>query len=571
MHTYIASSVIILLAAGAAAPATAAPFTGEPGSPPFADSPTWLAELDPESVEASTDKVYAVGPLTELEGLILSDDGTTARTVDVKTWMDERQADVRDGVQAANQDGALAAAPLHIDTYAEYDDRFVIHSVTEFDVLYPDVLSTHVPEFAGMYDPKPSFEGLSSEEAERVEGLVKEPDAYVEASAELSAAAEKGTRALYEAMADGKGVVRYTRNSVIYKPGKGPISTHVEDYKMPSSPEVFFESDEPDALTGGLHSDKPVASGSRATYEDVVIGWEEDWSAEDECRWDIGVGFVRVTYGVIAEAGLRLPYRLHGTLDPTSITGPNGTVEVEISTKVEPLDGSAALYERKGLDTWSGDEVRLALGAWFGAKVYALGIDWVHIRNPDEDDRTRGGDMRWDLINEGASFQSPLGDSDLSKRFVFDAEETGLEVSAAAILYAGLDLSVDTAVTADHVGFDLDLTELSDEQWRRSFRVQHGSEAERLFSFYQIPELAGTFDYGFEGDDPSARLGLDVSPGLRLVAGIDGSRIASWLGGMEWRTGWWDAEAIRIASIQLGATEGTEAHLDVVDGVRTID
>ncbi len=437
------------------------------------------------------------------------------------------------------------------DWFVEFDDRIVIHMSTTADVVLPDVVAKYVPGFAATYNPTADYNALSATEQLRIKAILANPGPYYSAQAPLSAALAGGdVEALTSAMLSGLGPVKVTSNLTVYKPGKHPLDPKVESERPgeyheipPRDPPLDpaqIESDlapPPNTATHGLADQRRV----------VVLGWDKSFAPENEERWDFLVGFVRVTYGMMLRATLRFPYESNLGMGPTSIDGP-GVVQVALAHSLIPMDASAADYVSAGQPGWSGDEASLVARVWLGAKVHVLGVDWIHIVNPDEDDRSVGGDLAFDLVNEGASFTSLLGEDNLSKTFSFPAEETGLQYGLS-IFSAGLDLRLKAVVEGDHVAYDMRSVGMSDITGRTDWSLRHSSRDARVFDLLQYPEAEGSF--GVVLDDFSSRYDLELTLGLRGVLEVELSDVCGCLNDWAWSSPWLEPATLRVASVEL--------------------
>ncbi len=537
---------------------------GAANAAPFKDTPDFVSKLDDDAIDASKDKVYARGDLADLEGKVLVSDGSMAYEVEVAEVLDAETKIIRAAFADAYASGAFSAKPTMTDSFVELEDRYILQLVTEADVTDPDVAAKHIPEFASTYAPGVTYHDLSKTIRGHIKGVAKDPSAYYTGRDDLSAALAKGDpELLTEAMFDGLGLLRVTSHLVIYKPGRGPIDSELRRLLQDESEEVDPMSEVDPAVVQMYleQAEETTASGRVAQSDFVALGWAYNFAPKNQHRWEMGVGFIRVNYGVVLRAGVRMPYEVNSRMDPVDIEGPDDVV-VGYTRSIEPIDASSNDYERAGLEGWSGDEASLVARAWFAGKVYLFGIDWVHIRGPNSDDPARGGDMTWDLVNYGEDYVAPLGRREVSDRMVFNHQDTGL---SAGVLYlsAGIDLGMRFGVGVDWVQYDMTTINMSDAEGDTRFRHRHTRDRGVSETFLQ--QGGDTGEYGVELSDFQGRYGLNLRPGLRAAVDIELSDISRVFGDWSWRSAWWEPVTWLDAGT-LGSID--DPVLDVVVGER---
>jgi hypothetical protein len=532
---------------------------------PFQNTPGFVSELDSDAIDASKDKVYASGDLAELKGTVLISDESTTYEVGVSELLDAETQIVRAAFSDAHAAGAFSAKPIMTDSFVELEDRYILQLVTEADVTDPYVAAKHIPEFASTHAPGATYDDLSKTIQGHIKDIASAPSAYYADRDDLATALAKGDpELLAEAMFDGLGLLRVTSNLVIYKPGRGPIDSKVSNLLLNASEEVDAMPEiDPAIVKMYLEDTKETTAGDSIAQQDIVaLGWVYSFCPENQHRWEMGVGFIRVSYGVVLRAGVRMPYKVRHTMDPINIEGP-GDVAVNYTHSIEPIDATANDYARAGLEQWSGDEASLVARAWVGGKVYLFGSSWVHIRRPNSDDPSVGGDMTWDLVNSGTDYIAPLDDQEISYRMVFNHQETGLSAEIG-FMSAGIDLGMYFGVVGDWVQYDIHTINMSDADGGTRFRSRHDTEHQIADTFLQ--HGGDTGEYGVELSDVQGRYSLILRPGIRASVNIELTAISGMFRDWYWASPWWEPLTYFVVSATLDGIN--DPVLDVVVGER---
>ncbi|MEL6341494.1 MAG: hypothetical protein AAFV53_00070 [Myxococcota bacterium] len=510
----------------------------------------WVAREDPEALDHITKGYVLSGPIAEFKAGLVSYGKTSKQLIMLAALEDQLAGADRDVFAAAEKTGAFASPVQTRDRYYLYDDRVVFHFVTRIDVKDPDVLASFVGKEYGLGSPMDAkdCQDLDKNEQTMLQDVIDEPGAYLSTLPGMAAPLASGDPAeVCAAMFSGVGEHTVSATAVVYLADQTLVDaddTLLDTWKTFSAVydrypfEPFVE-------------EPPIsyALGSTLQRTPLVFGWAEDASIEKEKRWGFRYGFVRISFGIVARLGIRFPYEQTVEMSPRLIVGDeDASVYHEIS--IEPVDGSSTFYENAGLEGWSGDEGTMVLRAWFGAKVRAIKRTWVHIRSPDANDRSRGGDCVWDLVNQGTSFTSPLDGRTVSYPLELPGSMTGLQVSAG-VLEAGVDLRLNFALSGDRIDSRVQL------RGQQSPRLEEGTgtlhdgyvmarHEDTLPTVFRATQTAAYQRYGYAFVGSSLYASASVRPGIRGYATVPLKRIWRRLPNLSKTTAWFEPVEIHL-------------------------
>jgi hypothetical protein len=559
MHTFF-------LLMGLLAPTAAA-------ASPFSDTPDWVSTLDPEWMQSTEGKVIASGDLKSLDRTLLAHGGVGSKMIDVGAMLTAAEEEFRAGARDAYSAGLLVAAPKLVDEYAEYDDRYVLHLSTEINVADSGLLYKYLPQLDGFYNPDVDGSLMTDAELGYAKDVLADPNAQLQAREDLQKALSAGDpQMLFEAMVDGNGVTRWTTETTVYKQGGGTHPDEVVDASefLASKPFDTPLIAQPAVMEMLETPTELLLKGSAEQEGVVIVGWAAESNPETKWRVSFGFGYLRIGYGFVARAGIRLPYEVHTAMSPSEISGDSTDIaQINVTTDLDAIDGDSATYTDQGLPGWSGDELSLAAHVWMGVRLNAFNHDFIHLQFPDKDDRTQGGEATWG-VDFSADFKSPLGDHAIGERFWIGYETSGAGVNYS-LLGAGVDIGVNLEASSDRFEYDWRLVNLSDGGIRDDFRIRAFGPGSRSDWYWQHNLPSDAFAFGYELDRPSVRLDMSATPGIRMRAQAKLSNISSWFSDRTVTTSWLEPITFELGSVDLGPIEGTDGAIDGVLGFRTVD
>lgn len=444
--------------------------------------------------------------------------------------------DFRTAADKAYSAGALASKPVTQDQYKLYEDRIVLHSITQIDVNDPTTMASLYPDFGAFFDPDAVLAKrakdlyIPKETQAFIIDWMANPTGWAASQPEMiSALATKDYREVYKVAFAGKGYFQREFSTTIY------LDQSVGDEAFIDMGEVM---DQLASLEGELPEHVAVppdvaTKGSRNDNRHEVFGGSIQFTPEYEDRWNFYVGFFRVTAGVAAHAGIRFPVDTTLNITPTEITGGayDDEVPVVVEMETEGADYDADDYRFTGLEEMDGDELVLKGRAWMGCKLYVFGSNLIHFKNPPSANRFDGGDLAWDFVDVGEDFTAPLRNESASVQLSLDHTTTGFGIDYG-VLDAGLDVGVQGEFMSMGHSAEIEFNQLMIDTAdgyvaEPTMRVEstlptvgrHGY-IDASFGHDGVTDYKHSTDYGYTFSDPSYSVGALIIPGLRLSGNL---------------------------------------------------
>lgn len=344
---------------------------------------------------------------------------------------------------ALRSQSAISGQPVVTDAVVETDDAFVVAKSVRVVVTDPTAFARQSEDFRSYLQSRgeapPPYASLPAEQRNALDEYMRTQLPALDAANPLAQAGARGADALLRAVYDGLGEFEITdtvsfakqalpvRNGTLMHPAfqNGLFTTatmrtvpnsalDVSGLRVASALEIA-DVDIPDpppraaVRTGGTRNFRTEFLAG------FTIGRSWDW----ERRWNFCVGFFRLSLGASYGVGIRLPMRLSGSASPSTIVSAGDfdrSDHVQTTLRFEPFDADAAFYRGIGLPqslVFDGKEFVLEANFYYGLKLNAFGVDWVHVPRRDAG------------FNRSADFRPPFGDRRASFTIEVPPELTG--------------------------------------------------------------------------------------------------------------------------------------------------
>ncbi|NOZ10432.1 MAG: hypothetical protein GXP09_05270 [Gammaproteobacteria bacterium] len=461
--------------------------------------------------------------------------------------------------------GVLVKQPIVTEKVYELKNVYVLYRSTRINVAKPKDLAKKSPQFkqylgtAGKKPPR--MKSLDADSRRGLEAFKKEL-AKRPASDPLKKAAQGGDNALLVAIAKGQGELEVIDTLIVPKQTLPLINGKLQLPRFDNGV-LNFNRFQPltygafrgiqgvqlgtDRLARGLANlptqrPLPTRPGVRKSGEfgfskKFLAGFTRGNAWEWERRWNYPSGFFRVTIGAGYGLGMRIPIELRGKVKPTTIKVKDTRdreVSFDANLSATTRDANEAFYLATGLERsklFKGKEAVLEVRFGFGYKLRAIWKDLKYQRY-----RSYG-------INYSQDFRPPFGNCrDCGFRIALPPELTRTRFDFAVLsgyAQAGFKLSGKGEVQFDYEPF---IGDRKLGKRRVSFKDDRVQRVEtRLPVVSRQGNAPAEWRYGFTVSDPRYRIGLTLTPEVKLSARA----------GYKWfsrrfSTGWMSLNALRI-------------------------
>lgn len=327
----------------------------------------------------------------------------------------------------------------------ETDDSYIVTKSVRVTVTNSAGFAASVPEFGeylkGRGTKAQKYSELKGKDAAVIDKFLENDLKKLPAGHPLVQAAARGKDSFLEAVHNGLGDFEIIDSVTIskepmalvngrllypvtgrygfeYNVSRALSNSPLNEIQSRILPEPLPPADWADAPA--VHNSDSV-SGNTPFIAQFLTGFTMGRAWKWKRRWNFAVGFYRLSLGAGYGFGLRLPLRFTGTAFPADTTrvGPvDRSYDIYADITCAPFNGDARFYETIGVPRekiFDGKEFVLNASAWYSMKLYAFGVNWIHITPVDIG------------FDQGSDFTPPLGASKAQFRLEIPARLTGTE------------------------------------------------------------------------------------------------------------------------------------------------